>query len=105
MNPGYATLGPMSTTGTSSPASAQHLVPRANTGHEPRLDEERLRDGRIVHRDDAADDDEVARPGFRGAGGVVGAGEPPEGQTPISESSASEGAAGDEGEPDQCRQR
>ena len=65
MNPGYATLEPMSTTGTSSPATAMHLVARADAGHEPRFDEERLRDGRIVHRHDPADDDEVTSPRSR----------------------------------------
>ena len=49
----------------------QHLVPRADTGHDARFDEQRLRHGRLVHRHDPADDDEAT---FRGPGGASGGG-------------------------------
>ena len=49
-----------------------HLVSGPDAGHLAVLNQQRLRDRRIVHRHDAADDDDVASAGFVGAGGARG---------------------------------
>ena len=83
----------------------QHLVPRSDARHEAAFDQQRLRNGRIVHRHDPTDDDEVTflRPLTSGVGrcrSILGVA-----RRRCRGIRGNEGAAGDEGEHGEHRRR